>query len=103
RDVPVDAAPAASGPRAATVAPPKKRGPAMPGPVRINLRGGLPDHDLGIALARHRRTRLALERGGEGRQVRRRADGAELRRGVLVGGDAGLQLLRGEVAAPHRG
>src|SRR5690554_3640311 len=64
---------------------------------------GLPDDDLVVAAADHRVAGLALERGGEGRQVRGGTDGAEVRRGMRVGGQAHLQLVVLEVAAPHGG
>src|SRR5690606_27283557 len=60
RDVPVDAAPAASGPRAATVAPPKKTGPGNAGPRAHQPARGItrsrPGHRPGAPSAHPART-----------------------------------------------
>lgn len=65
-------------------------------------RQALPDHHLLAVRPHHRIARLATERTGEGRQVGRRTDGAELAGACGSVDQPDLQFFRGEVAAPHR-
>src|SRR5690606_25815520 len=100
----VTAAGPAGGPRPRPPrAPWNGKGPARAGPFRIHLAVGLPDPHAGVALADHRVAGRALERLGEGCEVGRRADRAEVRRRVRIGGDAHAQLRGGDVPAPDGG
>src|SRR5690606_21282811 len=51
---------------------------APPAGSALPRRHASPDHDLLVVPAHHRVAGLAAERAGEGRQVGRRADGAEV-------------------------